>query len=345
MLAILKTKRFLIPLTSTLFLFLLTLTIILVGRTEEKTPSNSTKEVQKRTEFKVLRGFNLAPKSFSNSDFNAFLDKIKGSSALTWAGDWNELGNKNSAAYTLTKLAKKYDFEPIIIVSIFHQGSGALLRPLNKENLNNYTTFAVNYVQETKPRYLGLGLEINILYEKDPENFERFVQLFKDTYLAIKSVSRETKVFATFQLEKLKGLHGGLFGGVNSDNSNQWFLLDRFPNMDLVGFTTYPSLIYKSPSDLSDDYYTEISIKTDKTVAFVEVGWPANSKVKGWETDESEQTLFVERFFKLTEKTNKEIEIWPFVYDPATPEPFSTLGLVNQDGTERSAYKRWLRTN
>lgn len=345
MLAILKTKRFLIPLTSTLFLFLLTLTIILVGRTEEKTPSNSTKEVQKRTEFKVMRGFNLAPKSFSNSDFNDFLDKIKGSSALTWAGDWNELGNKNSAAYTLTKLAKKYDFEPIVIVGIFHQGSGALLRPLNKENLEKYISVAVKYVQETKPNYLGLGLEINLLYEKDPENFERFVQLFEDTYLEIKSVSKETKVFVTFQLEKLKGLHGGLFGGTNDSLKNQWFLLDLFPNADLIGLTTYPSLIYKSPSDLVEDYYSETSTKTGKKIAFVEIGWPAHSKVKGWETDESEQALFVDRFFRLTEKTSKEIEIWPFIYDPAVPEPFSTLGLVNQDGTERPAYKQWLSHN
>jgi hypothetical protein len=46
----------------------------------------------------------------------------------------------------------------------------------------------------------------------DPEGYDEFVELFAEVYGAVKEASPETSVFTVFQLERMKGLWGGLFG-------------------------------------------------------------------------------------------------------------------------------------
>jgi hypothetical protein len=181
-----------------------------------------------------------------------------------------------------------------------------------------------------------------MLAEKSPEDFEKFVRLFAGTYDAVKQKSPDTKVFTIFQLEHVKGLKGGLYGGVNDPAAADWALIDRFPKADLVGFTTYPGLIYKDPSGIPADYYVEIRNHTSKPVAFTEIGWQSEAWPAGWESGDVEQAAFVTRFFELTGSLDKEMAIWSFLYDPAAPKPFDSMGLIKKDGTVRPSWNAWI---
>jgi hypothetical protein len=169
------------------------------------------------------------------------------------------------------------------------------------------------------------------------------VQLFADTYDAVKKKSPDTKVFTVFQLEHLKGLKGGLYGGVNDPGAAEWALIDRFPKADLVGFTTYPGLIFKDPSEMPADYYAEIRNHSSKPVAFTEIGWQSEAWPAGWESGDAEQAAFVSRFFELTGGLNKEMAIWSFLYDPAAQKPFDSMGLIKKDGMKRPAWDIWIK--
>jgi len=168
-------------------------------------------------------------------------------------------------------------------------------------------------------------------------------QLFDETYDAVKAASPKTKVFTVFQLERMKGLHGGLWGGADDLAKDEWALLERFPKADLVGFTTYPGLVFKDPADIPADYYAEARAHTTKPVAFTEVGWPSDAAVRGWESSEEEQARFVGRFFELTRELKPEMVIWPFLYDPAIGQPFKSMGLRRPDGQPRQAWAAWLK--
>ncbi len=300
------------------------LLFFLISCTNEQTPQ-------------IQKGITLTPKSFEAEDFTSFFEKTNQLDIITWSGDWNELSTHDSAPFVLTELSKTYDYTPIIALQFFTQSSGELLRPLDANTQQQYKDSTLSYVEQYHPKYLALGIETNILYEKSPEDFNNFVQFYNELYNEIKTISPETKIFTIFQLERMKGLEG-LFG---TKTSTQWELLEQF-NQDLVAFTTYPSLIYNSPEEIPDDYYTEIQTHTTKPIAFTEIGWHTNQEPKGYESNEQEQSEFIPKFLNQTSK-NTEFIVWSFMYDQDTTIPFNSMGLYKSDGTEKLSAALWLK--
>ena len=302
-------------------------------------------EVEDRDGFpyKPLKGVSLSPQSFESEDFANFFEKAQQAGRIImWAGDWNELTLENGGPKVVTELASVYDYTPLVVVQFFTQSDGQLLRPLDAETHKTYIKSARSFAETYHPEYFAVGIEVNILYEKSPQDFEDFVTLYSEVYDAIKEESPTTKVFTIFQLERMKGLHGGLFGGKNDPDNNQWWLLDKFPKTDIAAFTTYPGLIYKNPSDIPSDYYTESSLYTKKIVSFTEIGWHSTADIPGWESSESEQAEFVVTFFTLTRNVNVELMIWSFLYDQNGPEPFRSMGLYDKDGNAKLAWDAWI---
>ncbi len=258
------------------------------------------------------------------------------------AGDWQELENSKGSPEVISSLASTYGYTPLIEAQFFTQSDGKLLRALNEENKQAYMESAILFVKKHKPKYLALGIEVNALYEKSPGDFDDFVAFYNKLYDAVKAESPDTNVFTVFQLEKMKGLNGGLFGGINDPAKSQWQLLDKF-KLDIAAFTTYPSLIYATPSEIPADYYVGIKSHTTKPIAFTEIGWHSAASPKGWESSEEEQVEFVKRFFTLTSDLNSEFEIWSFLYDQNTIEPFNSMGMYTKDGTQKQAWAEWIK--
>ncbi len=292
----------------------------------------------------LLKGVSLSPRSYAAGDFTDFFERAgQAGDVLMWGGDWIELGSETGGSPVVAGLASRYDYIPLIEVSFFQQSTGELLRPMDSATRETYKNSAAAFAERYELKYLGLGVEINILYEKSPSDFEAFVGFFREVYDAVKLTSPDTVVFTVFQLERMKGLHGGLFGGTNDPANAQWSLLDKFPESDLIAFTTYPGLIYQDPSDIPGDYYTEIRSHTDKPIAFTEMGWHSDPSPVGWESSEAEQAEFVTRFFTLAEDIEAVLTIWSFLYDQDTFEPFRSMGLYRSDGTARAAWQEWLK--
>ncbi len=303
-------------------------------------PKNDS--VQPPATIQTQKGVSLSPKSYGQADFTGFFTKAReAGTIITWSGDWNELSTPSGAPYVVEGLSKQYNYEPIIIVQFFTQSSGELIRPLDAETKQKYRDSLASFAEKYKPAYLGIGIEVNTLYEKSPSDFEDFVSFYSEVYDAVKEKSPNTKVFTVFQLERMKGLHGGLFGGENSDANAEWPLLNKFPKSDLMVFTTYPGLIYKSPAEIPQDYYTEIKTHTSRPIAFTEVGWHSAASPKGWESSEDEQAKFVDVFFERAGALDNEFVIWSFLYDQNTIEPFNSMGLYSVDGTAKKSWAQW----
>ena len=196
-----------------------------------------------------------------------------------------------------------------------------------------------------QPPYLALGIEINRYYEEDPDGFGAFVNLYVEMYEAIKAVSPQTPVFPIFQYEKMRG---GVFFSEDDQAQLQWDLLDRFEGrMDLAAFITYPFLLYATPADLPDDYYSGIEAHTSQGIAFTEMGWPSEAlsgipdSPFGGSPDE--QVAFVQRFFSLTSNAQLEMALWSFPHDvgPGFNAAFTSVSLRENDGTPKPALGTW----
>lgn len=293
-------KIYLIPIIIVGLFILLVLTGMLI----KENPGNkkSEKDIQENA-VKPNIGFSISPESYSPKDFTNFLEiASENGKFITWAGDWRELRKENSAAKNLISLSKKYNFTPIIITSLPEQSE-------EEEYLNTIS----NFVEENKISYLGLGNEMNTNY------LESYSDSFSKTYEEIKRVSPKTQVFTIFQLEYLK-------------RDSQWNLISNFEKADIIAFTTYPIILYPTPSEIPENYYLEIAKKTSKPIAFTEVGWPRKN---------NEQIEFIDIFNAQTKSLNPKFLIWPFLYDQNTKIPFNTMGILEKNQSTNPVLKEW----
>ena len=290
-------------------------------------------------ETRPLKGFSLSPRSYE--EFGEFFEKAaEAGEVVTWAGDWGFLDDEVSAPHVVAALSDQQGLDPIVVVTYFTQGTGELVRSLNETNRQAYVDGAVQFVEAYEPSYIGFGIEVNSFWMNSEEGYQSFVDLFGEVYPLVKEASPETKVFTVFQLERMKGLHGGLFGGTNDEGLSQWELLDDFPEADALAFTTYPCLIHMDPSEMPEDYYTEILDHTSKEVLIAESGWFREGP-EGWESDEGEQAEFVHALFDLTEELDPSVIIWSFLYDQGVQYPFDTMGLLDLDEAHLQPWQAW----
>ena len=271
-----------------------------------------------------------------------FFQKAKqAGSIVEWAGDWDEL-QAGGTPSVVAQLSSQNSLKAMIVVQFFTQSTGALIRPLSATNDQYYLNITTAFARQYEPAYLGIGIEVNTLYEKNTTSFDQFVSLYGRVYDAVKSASPGTLVFTVFQLERMNGLDGGLYGGVNDPASSEWQLLNQFPKDDILAFTTYPGLIYHSPSDIPSDYYSQIASHSNRSVGFTEAGWQSGSIAGGWNNSETQQSDFVNRFFSLTIGLNRAFVVWSFLYDQNAAPPFNTMGLFYTTGAAKQAWASWL---
>lgn len=304
----------------------------------EQPPTELPPETEPEPELSYYKGVSLSTRG--DEYFVQFFEEAKeAGNMVTWVGDWQELVDKK-APYTLQGLSETYDYTPLIEVGYYTQGEGVMIRPLTEETKQAYMESTIEFAEKYHPKYFGIGVEINIMKEKSPEDYDEFVVFYNEVYDEIKKVSPNTKVFTVFQLEKMKGCEFWIEKSCNSSNSH-WELMDDFKT-DITAFTTYPGLVYMDPSDIPEDHYTEINEHTSKPIAFLENGWHSEAYPPGWESSEEEQARYIERFFELTKDLDVEVTIWSFMYGQGTIQPFDTMGLRRPDGTAKPAWDSWI---
>jgi len=286
-----------------------------------------------------LKGVSISPKSYSQDDFLSFMAMVdETQDMLTWAGDWQLLDlDGESPPKTIMELSNEFAYVPVVLAGHYIQSSGELFRPFDDATQEVYEDLALRFVETYKPAYFGMGVEINIFAEKNPAEFERFVPFYNDLYASIKEISPATQVFTVYQLEAMKGL---AMWGIEA-YTPQWEMLDLFA-VDLAVFTTYPGLFYIDPAEMPEDHYTEILEHTTRPVAFAEIGWHSAPSPQGWESSEAEQAQFLEKFFTLTDGLEIDFLVWSFLFDPASIEPFDSMGLFRADGSARPAWGVWM---
>ena len=202
-----------------------------------------------------------------------------------------------------------------------------------------YTAYVVsNY----KPDYLAIGVEINMLYERSPDQFNAFVALYHKAYDVAKAASPNIKVFPTFQLEDLEGTFGAI-------HPPHWEVIEPFRDkMDALAISTYPFLgQIRSTSDIAPDYYSQLKQHYSGEILISETGY-ASAPVDGQVLvgTEEDQQAFLTRILTDAEKDGFSMVVWSAALDPSfatvgSDSVFKDIGLRHSDGSNKLAWTTW----
>jgi hypothetical protein len=291
----------------------------------------------------------------SAEDWTAMYESLHETGSLlgiytNWNDSAEKAGQVPGSIATAFGLAPTYDFTPFAALGFARDVAGGVEPTVDwtdSAQKEQAQQAAVEVARRFGPAYLGLGVEVNRLFESDPAAFDAFVAGYAAMYDAIKAASPTTLVFPIFQLEMMKG--GAYLMGGSEARQPQWALLDRFAGrMDLAAFTTYPFLDAASPADLPDGYYSQIATHTSAPIAFTEIGWPSaplsTAPTSEYGGSPDEQAAFVRRFFELTQGLDVRAELWAFPNDlnPDFPNAAMTsVSLRDNHGTAKPALAAW----
>lgn len=287
--------------------------------------------------YETLVGVSVSPKSFGVEDYTNFYIKVKEiGNTVSWAGPWQDFTKADGAPAEIATLAKQKDFMPVYI-------TGPTLDEVKKGGYQTAMTDAISKFAATEqPKYIGLGNEIDQFYLSSPELLTSYLKSVEPIVARLRSTSASVKIFATIQYERGQGLQGGLFGGKNDEaNSVLKEILPQLEMFDFIALTTYPGLIYKTPSELPKDYYTKIKTLTTKPIIFTEVGWSRSAPADGYDGSESAQADFIKKFRNQMKELSPKLQLWSFLYPPAAEAPFNTMSLLSADQETSPGFEAW----
>jgi hypothetical protein len=205
-----------------------------------------------------------------------------------------------------------------------------------------FIAYATYIAKNYQPDYLAIGVEINMLAERTPRQFEAFVSLYRETYAQVKSASPRTKVFPTFQLDDLEG-------ALDMIHPPHWELLDNFRGvMDVLAISTYPYLgELRAASSIREDYYTQLQSRFAGEIMIAETAYPsAQVEGKGVIGTEEDQRAYLARLLEEAEANRIGSVIWLAPLDPAyastgNASVFRDTGLRKSDGGNKLAWTTW----
>lgn len=268
----------------------------------------------------------------------------------------------------LTLLAGQNDLEPIFVVDPLNGldrtsfiGLPATWPSTFSDPMvrASFTGFATWIADQFRPRYLGLGSEINTYLDAHPDDIDAFLDLYRTTRSAIKATSPATAVFVTFQWEVVNGLADGTLDPQSLDP--QWEQIERFePDLDLWVISSYPFVSFSSGADIPDDYYLPLVERTTKPLAVAESGY-LSRPTGPFPGDPQSQ---VDQLRAIHDQIGSRLDFWiNLVLDDFDPEAiadpmreqgrserdieglgiFSSIGLRRFDETPKPALDLWQR--
>ncbi len=205
-----------------------------------------------------------------------------------------------------------------------------------------FVNYAAYVAKAYRPEYLALGVEVNMLYERDRPQFEAFVSLYNEAYAVAKAASPTTKVFPTFQLDDLEGKLG-------DPHPAHWEVLRAFDGrMDVLAVTTYPYLAgLRSASELRTGFWAALVDQFDGEVIIA--GTAASSApVEGEAStgNEDEQDAYLGLALAEAVRAGITLVVWSVPFDPVYARsgsllPFRDAGLRRSDGANKLAWTTW----
>lgn len=195
---------------------------------------------------------------------------------------------------------------------------------------------AVNY----RPAYLALGMEVNATYERNPAQYQRFLEVYRAAYDVVKASSPETQVFASFQYEQLLGVIPW-----EPPHPPRWELLDAYAGKaDLLAITTYPSFAFAVARKVPPDYYLQLKARTKLPIAFAAAGFASDPGRDGVNSStRPEQRRYLQRLLSDADELASPLLLWFVGRDAAylAAPPYDLVASIGLRDTQDQPKESW----
>lgn len=215
-----------------------------------------------------------------------------------------------------------------------------------------YLNHVINAVEFFQPDYLAIGVEVNLLYDLNPSQWDAFMELHQEAYTALKAKYPDLPIFAT-----VLGI-AFLDGFRDEGNSTQHRLLlkDVMAYSDYYAISFYPYLTRYLTTPLPDSMWGNLFGLSDKPIAITETGYPAQpfSIANGtipFDGTPEKQNAYISRL--LQEANDRDFEFvinfvvrdYDALYEWMDGGDLELLwrdtGLYDEDGNPRLALDTW----
>lgn len=198
-----------------------------------------------------------------------------------------------------------------------------------------FKSYAKRVVSFFNPDYLAIAVEANELMANDTTLWNDFVELYAETYAAVKTEHPDLPVFFTTSVHNME--------------SWQWeYLLPLCAYSDLAGASYHPQL--QAGFNLGDPLsaLTDFIARVSKPVVVTEASYPADdiSIIPGFPGTPAYQNAVYTVLLDLAQSNPFEFCIFWAHRDhdaiagdlPALAEVWQSVGVLEADGTQRASY-------
>lgn len=213
-----------------------------------------------------------------------------------------------------------------------------------------YTNFCRYMIYKFQPDYMAYGIEVNMLAEKNPAQFEKYMKLLDFVYKTLKQENPNLPLFLTIQAESF-----------HKDKVKQAEAIKKLlPFTDYIAVSSYPYIQYPDPKDIPSNWLSQIhDLAPDKPFAISETGFMAEdlyseefkTTIPG---NEDWQLHYVHFLLNEVNRLKGKFVVWyvPKDYDvlweslkqAGMPEIFKLwkdTGFLNEKDVRRKALKLW----
>ncbi len=313
--------------------------------------------------FGVMLNFPHYPNSTMDDYLTALKDVRAAGDFSGFIWHWDKQDNLDARLRDIGYL-KEIGLKSIVQISVGVLGKptppAGYVRSFSDPDTRQLYLSNIQSIAEAHPDYLVLATEINFMTYWMPEEWELFVQIYKEAAGIIREISPQTKIGVSF--------HYGMFIW-----QKQFSLLDQLGDYDFAAITSYPSWLvaqgyYDSVEDISPDWYGIIrTLYPDLPILISEAGWSSRGL-----SNPDEQRRYIENLPRLVSKLNPELICYVFAYDVNYFNPqwinymseeererldslgvdlsllfdrFNNMGLKYTDGTPKPAWAAALSLN
>lgn len=215
-----------------------------------------------------------------------------------------------------------------------------------------YLNYAIDVVEFFQPDYFAMGIEVNLLYNENPSEWEAFMELHRETYTALKARYPELPIFASV-------LGVAFLDGYRDEDDpmkQRELLADILEYSDYYAISIYPYLTSLLTTPIPDTMWDDLLSLSDKPIAITETGYPAQpftilDGALTFEGTEEKQEAYIRRLFQEANAREFEFVINFIIRDYDTlyeqidggdlEKLWRDTGLYDEDGQPRLALETW----
>lgn len=129
-----------------------------------------------------------------------------------------------------------------------------------------YTNYCRSLIGTFQPDYVAYGIEVNMLAQKSPAEFEKYVNMTAQVYGTLKAENPDLPLILTLQAEAFHGDEAGQREAIRK----------LLPYTDYLAVSSYPYGSYPNPDKLPADWFSDLrDLAPEKPFAIAETGFPA----------------------------------------------------------------------